>query len=71
MWVSNCFISYLERGNLWTREHPLVLDDLIDEAVAEGLVGGHVEVSVGVDTELVHRLAGEGRQIGVEDLLCV
>src|SRR5918999_3748017 len=38
------------------------LDDLVDDAVLLGLVGGHDEVAVGVVADLVHVLAGVGGQ---------
>jgi hypothetical protein len=48
-----------------------VWDNRINDTVCHCVIWGHVEISVGIRAYFLNGLAGEGRQIGVEDLLRV
>lgn len=65
------FITHLQTGNFRGRNHSLMLNNLVDEPIAERLVRRHIEVTIGVDAQLLDGLARELGQISVEHILGV
>ena len=47
---SSCRMTYPKRWDLWRLDHILVLNDLVNDSVGQGLLRGHVEISIGVET---------------------
>ena len=46
-----------------------MLDDFVDEAIGQGFVRSHVEVSVRVQAKLLDRLCAEFGHVSVQDFL--
>lgn len=63
--------SHPERRDLGCFNHPLVLNNLVDEPVSEGLIRSHIEVPISVYSELLDWLLAEGGHVRVERILGV